>query len=450
MSSTTSSPPPKDLFARLQALYERIQTSFLDYVTDTQNQATLAGMACVGALVFSMLLFSWLGTILHENVDPVQIATDWQASNPFFGLVPRPIMVFFAQFFNGRSIRYMLPPLAAFVYVFVGAVRYLQDIYNLERFSLASRFIVSCLFGGYYSAVLVDGGQKKLAPAEVNLLDIIGGPGYVLINPGSAVLVEGLFEPLYVLRTGGHLLSRFESIGLITSLEDQYTTLEEMKTITKDGIQVAVRNIRLRYRILSRGERGEVVARTAAQPYPFDESALMDVAYNLSVDAKGQTSWANTVRGMVVGDIQDFINMNNLDYLTAPRDAQQDAIREMRERLLSEMIQSRLRGIGAELLWVDVGHIEIVEPDVDQSRINLWQSKWVGDASVVAAYSEAKQLAYREMGRAEGQAELIMSITDALEQSDVNEDSARTLQELFLVRTAQILDALREDGGAQS
>ena len=147
----------------------------------------------------------------------------------------------------------------------------------------------------------------------------------------------------------------------------------------------------------------------------------------------------------MTGEISSFIAENGIDFLTAPRSTRDEPRRVIRDRLLGDPeTRARLAGIGAELIWVDIGHIDIVEEDVDQSRIGLWQAAWKGSASAAKAFGDAKRLAYQELGRAEGQAEMILSITQALEGLNLEECTAETLQDLILARTAQVLDALRE------
>jgi hypothetical protein len=92
-----------------------------------------------------------------------------------------------------------------------------------------------------------------------------------------------------------------------------------------------------------------------------------------------------------------------------------------------------------------VGHIDIEAEEVDQQRIESWASDWVGDAKKARAYSDAIRLAYTEMARGEAQAEMILAIANAFEGVDLTNSSKENLRKLIMVRTAQILDALRDN-----
>ena len=63
---------------------------------------------------------------------------------------------------------------------------------------------------------------------------------------------------------------------------------------------------------------------------------------------------------------------------------------------------------------------------------------------MVRAYGEAKRSVYQELGRAEAQAELLIGISDALQNVDLGTDPAANLRKILLVRTNQIIEAIAE------
>jgi hypothetical protein len=242
----------------------------------------------------------------------------------------------------------------------------------------------------------------------------------------------------------------FEHIGQIASLDDQHGYMDRMVTMTKDGIKVALCDVHFRFRILPEESNGELVNRSLQNPYPYSEDAMMSMAYNLSVEDKGLETWHGAVKRVIVGGIGEYINSHNVDHLTAPRQDDQDPRGAIRSLLFSPEIGNRLGGLGAELLWVDLGHIEILEEDVDKQRLDLWAAELIGDANAARAFGEAKRLAYQELGRAEAQAEMIISITQALENIDLGDDPAKTVREIILLRTVQLLDAIGENSPPKS
>jgi hypothetical protein len=100
---------------------------------------------------------------------------------------------------------------------------------------------------------------------------------------------------------------------------------------------------------------------------------------------------------------------------------------------------------------MDIGHFDIDDLEevagqdpVDETRTRRWAANWIGDAKTKRSYGEAQRLAYQELARAEAQAEMIMSITDVLQDVSLGPDQAETLRQIFLARTAQILEALHD------
>jgi hypothetical protein len=130
-------------------------------------------------------------------------------------------------------------------------------------------------------------------------------------------------------------------------------------------------------------------------PYPFSDETLLDSMFNISA---GDT-WQIAVQRMVIGEITNFINNHRVDYLTAPRRSGQDPRLELRMQLFRPGIQGRLNTIGAQLLWVDVGHLDIVElsenkhENVDGQRLDYWAAHWIGEIKRTHAIGEAQRTA---------------------------------------------------------
>ena len=107
----------------------------------------------------------------------------------------------------------------------------------------------------------------------------------------------------------------FETLGTIIDLDDQHDCRDEILAVTRDGIQLHLREINFRYGLLASATDGVSQTRTPLNPYPFSQDAMQDMAYNA---AAGET-WAAAVGRIVVGAIKGFISAHEIDYLTAPR-----------------------------------------------------------------------------------------------------------------------------------
>ena len=395
--------------------------------------------------ILMLLMFILLGGDAFQSVNARQTAIQVRAVSPLLHLIPVDTITFVIYIFTWENLRYAFPVAGALVSILLAGAYYVKDIYNLKHIQNGLHYVIASLFSISYPHLNIDHGEKELNKKETNLIDSIGGPGFAQIQPGNAVIFRKLRKVSRNIITQSVLMTRFETISTITNLDDQDGFLDEMQTVTRDGIQVKVRDIRFRYRILSEKIGDQPVPRTKENPYPFSRDAFNNMSYNLPVNETGQVSWGSVVKGLVLGVIEDYVNAHTIDYLTAPRSHQRDPRQEIREKMFGPGPTTGLKNIGTQLLWVDIGHFDIVGEDVDHERINLWAAEWVGDAEVKKASLEARRLIYQELGRAEGQAEMLVGISQALENVDLDTNRAQNIRQVLLARVAQILEAMHDN-----
>ena len=397
-------------------------------------------------------LFMFLGGVIFERQALLTTVLRWQLATPNLQKVPTEILMLPALLFTKASLRYLIAPLAAIVGAFLVGARYVQDIYEIKKYGQAFQYLFASVFGLGYPSLIIEEGKPHLKPDEENLLVAIGGPGYVVIRPGNIVLFENLRNPSGVRAEGYHFISRFETIKEIANLEDQHDHIDELEAVTKDGIEVVARDINFRYRLWSSRKVGGQNGRTPSVPYPYSIQAVRNLAYNRVVRNGEYSNWADTVRRQFSGEIQNYIRRNQVDQVTAPRNFEETASGKVRGNPREDIhriyespeIRDRFKNIGAQLLWYGIGHFEVNNPLVNDQRVSTWQAGWRGDAKKTLAYSEAKKMAYVEQGRAEAQAEILLGIVHALDDiKHPGEERDKNLQEIFLVRMAQLLEAMR-------
>ncbi|HMN59660.1 MAG TPA: hypothetical protein PJ988_04820 [Anaerolinea sp.] len=398
------------------------------------RQQVFGRLRVYGTVVLVLVAVFW-GTFRFESWDLTQASAN---------LVNDPIRTILAVIFNGAPLRYSIAPIAAIIFVFIWAGFYVKDVFALPMLRLGIQYVRSSVSGSDYPGLVIDGGEKKIPKGQINLLDAVGGPGYVFIHPGNAVLFRSLRKPTNITIRETYFLEPFETIGQIASLDEQQGSRDGVKALSRDGIMVTVKDIHYRFRLFTEQESGRPKRRTLQDPYPFDQRALWNMAYNLSVEEHGLESWKTAVGRAIVGGITEFINAHDIDYLTAPREANQDPRRELRHNLFNGPAKYSLRNLGAELIYVDLGHFAIDEETVDQQRTETWAAEWQGNAQVVKAYGDAKRSVYMELGRAEAQAELLMGISGALENIELGDNPQETVRRLVLARTAQLMEAMAE------
>jgi hypothetical protein len=166
--------------------------------------------------------------------------------------------------------------------------------------------------------------------------------------------------------------------------------------------------------------------------------------YNRSVSNTGLTPWFDAVKNIVVGKITGYISERELDQIVAPNYEQSEPREQIRKLLFATETQNKLKEIGAQLLWCEIGHFE-EDSNAMAQRLETWSAKWIGSANVIRAQGEAQRLAYQELGRAEGQADMLISIIHALDDLDLSKEKKdQNIRNVILMRTAQVLESLAE------
>lgn len=438
-------------------LFWRLKKWFDKYFYDDRFAGTTRFfffLSITGALIL-------LGYNIFEDVDTSGVEEIWKARYPIFFIQWVSVAVIRFLSFVVNSFRHAIIPVAMFFGVLFASAYYVQDVYELPSFRLALQYIFASFLGFGYPNLTIEDGKKQIKKGETNLLDTIGGPGYVNIRPGNVVLFESLRSPSSVRSSAFHFISRFESIREIVSLDDQHGFIKKLKTNvrTKDGIQIIVRDVHYRYRLRTGRRFGDHEKRKAINPYPYSVQAVKDMAYNRSARATGLTDWHSTIQLAVDSAIKNYIKAHKFDQLTAPSYEDDDPRAEISKKMMSRSIRTRLRNWGAELLWFDIGHFDVVEKveevemkrTVEEQRLDTWSARLDGDAMVVRSYGEARRLAYQDIGRAEGQGDMLMSIVRALKDagfdadSDQDNESLQNLRTILWMRVAQVLDRVSEE-----
>lgn len=458
-------------------------TAFYRNMTNRQARfyETIFGVLRLIFLFWSCLLFALWCIKNLEGHDPWIIAKEIEfAVDQFAHQIPKifwltlipPILIklptvfwlIFVPLQEWQYFRYLFAPLGAFLLMFLNDAFYVEDIYHLPSLRRAARYVFSSLFALFYPRAQIESGRidgedpdEEIGLHEQHLLRAIGGPGFARIQPGNAVAFRDWFRDRGIQDNQLYFMRPFEMIARVVNLEDQHGHLEDAAATTRDGIRLRLKNIDYRFTILGPNQsnagrrQNQSLQRNQNTPFPYSVNAVETIAYSFSASEKGADSWYDVVKRNVNSALTTFISANALDYLTAPRQDEQNPRLELRIELFAAAVSETLRRAGTELHWMDIGQFDIdnlqenkEQDPVDQARTKLWAARLVGDANAIRSDSDAKHLAYQEIARSEAQAEIINSITDALRDTDFGTNRTETLRHIFLVRTAQILEALRK------
>jgi hypothetical protein len=232
-------------------------------------------------------------------------------------------------------------------------------------------------------------------------------------------------------------------------LHEQEGKVGDVTAITRDGIEVTVENIRFLYRLWDRQWESETTRPTrAVNPYPFSKDAIFDFVYRrtVGVDDMGNQkpfSWRDAVKGRLQGIIRDYIGDHKLDDVIASREhrEQEHPRVVIRRKAYDPDFKKGMRSMGTVLRWWDPGEFKSMKNIEDQFLSN-WSVDIENRIHLNEVHGKAQKEAYEELGRAEAEAELLMSIINSLEGIKLASDKPHTLQNLILMRTAQVIRAL--------
>jgi hypothetical protein len=338
-----------------------------------------------------------------------------------------------------HAYRWLLPMVVFLQVVTIGSL-FLQDIYEI-RGSGAAKYILASITGiGYPYLEIVDPTQEGNLQEE-SLIEIIGGPGIVKIPNEMAVLFDNLNGPSKVLGIGEHLVNRFERINYTADLREHYEAPEPFDVTTKDGIRVTISDVQFRYRVWT-SKKDKKKAVQEFDPYPYSIEAFDSFLNNVAVREDGIMDWHRSVKNAVTGAIKDYIEQHQADQVFEPEKFNLKPREEIINILETPGTRNRLKRIGAELVWFDIGNFYPANDEVYKKLRIYWVTEKEGEAEITRAKGEAEKIALRELGQNESQVKILSVIENTINEMDLPEDQEENLRMIFQLGISNILDAL--------
>jgi regulator of protease activity HflC (stomatin/prohibitin superfamily) len=215
-------------------------------------------------------------------------------------------------------------------------------------------FWVASIFLGAQGAVLVRPGSEPIPvrPRQplANIFARLGAPGIIIVENGSAVILErsGRFTRAH--GPGIVFTRRFERIARVIDLRPQVRTKRVDNVMTRDGLSFDLDRLDAMFDLAADFDAGQ-------GRYAFSEEALQDLVFRggLIYYENGQeVEWGTRVLGMVevflrdVAASRDLLEIVRSDNIS-PRER---FVREVEDRA-----RPALRQIGIRLSGIDIGHI---------------------------------------------------------------------------------------------
>lgn len=340
------------------------------------------------ALVLGSLALAWsfLTVVNLPNV----VSPAWLTSLPF----PLGAILDLGSAFFAPGVLAHIVPIAAGLWLgYRSAAHYMMDLLELEQFSVASHYLRASLFGIGHDILRIDTGELNSLDAKHPLLGI-GGPGYLQVNLGFAAVVEDIDGiPRVIGPTSSEFLEGFERLRDVVDLRDQLRNVDEVRAVTRDGIEVRAREAQMVFRVFSGGK-----PRSLTEPYPYSEDAVRRLAYGQAVTEEGPRKWTDNLKDLVSREIMAFVSGLTIEEFMAlqpmreqngingaeqatPESARPLHIprRQLTERFHTAHARRRLQDEGLELAWVGVGTWEVgahagraEPPALGETLIGAW------------------------------------------------------------------------------
>jgi hypothetical protein len=268
--------------------------------------------------------------------------------------------------------------LAGLLALHLGAA-YLTALFELESTRIAYHYLLGAVFGLSYPVLTIDRGRVE-ALDQANPLVRIGGPGYLNLHLGFAAVFETLegqpriYGPTH--QRSEFFIQGFERLREVIDLRDQFRQLDEVRTVTKDGIVVHARDVQIVFRAYG----GE--PRTAGSPLPVETRSVLSLAYGGQVSESGPSHWTDTLPELARQELKAFVAARSLEeFLALPQPASDPGRprrtqvhiprRELTESFHSPARRARLKDLGLELVWLGVGTWEVRDDQLPATDLEV-------------------------------------------------------------------------------
>ena len=259
-----------------------------------------------------------------------------------------------------------------------------------------------------------DGALQEVVGTRIPLYGTLlgeGGPGLVLASSHYAIpLTVGTRDT----RVGGHgvvFTGHRERPHALVDLRLQ-TRIKTVHTLTRDGIPVKVMMAVVFQVNRQRAEEDGL--------YPFDPHAVFAAVHAHGIDPEREEEqeklgWEQIVAERGADLLRDAITRTLLDRLLESAEDKKpprETLRAGVKQALAQMVEPH----GIEVLGVGLGNIEVEDEDVLGQRVENWRVTWERRRLETEAQGDAEAIRLIEEARAEAQRQMIVAITEALQQ----------------------------------
>jgi hypothetical protein len=333
--------------------------------------------------------------------------------------------------FLGNALVNTLPGVVAMVAIPLMASWYLDKLYDTGGLSKAYKYLLLSMFGQTSAKPWLLIKEGRIAGNEDSILARVGGPGLLVIYNDNAVIIEQSGRLKRVLRPGYERIEHFEHIWEIVDLRPQHWVYT-VSALTRDSIPISC-DADVTFKIDDRVD-GIPIEPTDEMPYPFTEAAVLKAATATWIREEERDDQVMKWTGRVIisnteGALRSILARHRLDELVQPgQPGGSNPTREEIRRQLKEKLEQSAPSVGAKILSVDIGKIDIkvdlpegeeqVAEELSDEVLKQWIGTWQAELERVAMIQRAEgeaALASLEAVSVQAQAEMVLALTEAVQ-----------------------------------
>jgi len=401
-------------------------------------------------LIALVLLFSLVAEIHHQQID----LASWMGPAAQSGETPSNVeveviltnTVLLAVRVLPAVVLDLLPALLALALIPRLAARFIHSLYATKDVGEARKFLQRSVFGLAELRPPIIIREGRVAVGAGTLYNRVGGRTLLIVyNDSAAVLEKGGRLTRVVGGPYFGFLERFERVWEVVDLRHQRWVLA-VDAMTKEGIPISCEaditfkiddrfvdqagNVRTKPPSEAKTELptdraiAEELKKTGiGRPLPYTKEAVLKAATSLWVriqqpDHPEQLRhWTGrVVIGEVEGTLRDILARYRLDWLMRPpRPGHKHPREDIRDQLEGRLDETMPVGnkLGARILNVDLGKIDVKDESISRQWIEAWQAGWEQRAVESRAEGEAR-LARLHAAQVAAQAEMVVTLTEAI------------------------------------
>ena len=286
-----------------------------------------------------------------------------------------------------------------------------------SRSSLRSMLFRHAMGGKLAMAVVRDG--KILPGPDGKPREPSAGEGVIFVDSTSVVLIATDAQPMRLAGPGVHFLRLEEKVWAIVDLRSQLRS-REVQAQTRDGIWVKFK-VNARFRIdKTKLQLDDAVVSKQRWPEPlsWQKSQVWSALTQTRAgnDEHPWVRWDDIVPNEAVKRAHTLIAEYTFDRLIEPRDTRRTPLEDIRQQL-EDGVRQAMTGTGINVQGIRLTPFVPVDAQVRNQWIEAWKADWIRRVRIVEAEGQAERYRLIELARAQGQMELVMRVTQALEVS---------------------------------